>query len=194
MNNAAEPRLDKKPMRPLLTFVALILLTLLFVGCSENSADVSVIGISEPFDDAILEAEAGAISYKEALVSGNETYRLLPTYDNRDAALSNVRDEVSPLLSYLQKYYLIPVPFSDVSWQLYRDANDSIRDENNRTNWSPSLSKQSNRLKSFFDIYENEAENKRIIDIAFKEGIDAVSLMLPENANTQHDNGKEKPT
>lgn len=152
-------------------------------GCEAMSAfsqsGVKVVGISEPFSSQGERVNVGSMSYKVALDDGQQLYRLMPTYDNKQAALSNMRDEASGLIGYLQRHYMIPLPFSDLSWRLYRDANENIRSSLSRPGWQSEYTQQSDDLMAFFDIYENEDDNNQIINTALEEGMEAVELELP---------------
>lgn len=144
-----------------------------------SQSGVKVVGISEPFSSQGERVNVGSMSYKVALDDGQQLYRLMPTYDNKQAALSNMRDETSGLIGYLQRHYMIPLPFSDLSWRLYRDANENIRNTLSRPGWQAEYTQQSDDLMVFFDIYENDDDNNRIINAALKEGMEAVELELP---------------
>lgn len=171
------------------TVTAFLLSAVLVIACmgacaceamgAFSQSGVKVVGISEAFSSQGERVNVGSMSYKVALDDGQQLYRLMPTYDNKQAALSNMRDEAGGLIGYLQRHYMIPLPFSDLSWRLYRDANENIRSTLSRPGWQTEYTQQSDDLMVFFDIYENDDDNNQIINTALKEGMEAVELELP---------------
>lgn len=114
----------------------------------------------------------GTVSIKQELVSGQETFHLLATFDNPVEALENARANNIDAVHLLQLQNPWLGPFSRWNWFFYRDALNRLYGV--AGTGDTEMDEQLYALQCFFDIYENNDENARIIARARHEGIDVV--------------------
>lgn len=81
-----------KPPSSLMTVVIAVALAGL-CGCAAAHGEVRVSEVNVPFDMGSSFQPVGSASVKQEISDGGEGYWLLPTFDDRDAALENVRRE-----------------------------------------------------------------------------------------------------
>ncbi len=147
----------------------------LLAGCT-TAADVEVRDVDVPFELSGTLQGVGEVSYKQELASDGESFLLLPTFDDRAAALEGVKGEASDAVALLESRCPWLGPLSAGNWAAYRDelnaSFDGLCDGSARDD-------QLALLRGFFDIYENDDENASLIAHAQHEGLDAVRPELP---------------
>lgn len=146
-------------------------------GCAAAHEEVRVNEVDVPFELAPSLQPVGSASVKQEISDGSESYRLLPTFDDRDAALENVKREAPDAVAALESRNLLFGPLSDWNWGFYRDALNDCADEACE---EEDLSEQFGMLRAFFDVYENDDDNAAIIDRAQREGLAAVKGDIPD--------------
>ncbi len=146
-------------------------------GCAETYAEVCIEEVSVPFELATSLQPMGSASIKQEISDGHESYRLSPTFDDRDAALENAKKEAPEVVAALQSRNFWLGPLSGWNWGFYRDALSGCADELGQ---DENLAEQVAVLRAFFDIYENDDENAAIVDRARREGLGAVKADIPD--------------
>ena len=139
--------------------------------------EVHVEEVSVPFELAPSLQVVGNASVKQEISDGNESYRLLPTFNDRDAALENVKKEAPDVVAILEARNFWLGSFSGWNWGFYRDALSGCADELGK---EENLVEQVAVLRAFFDIYENDDENAAIIDRVRREGLGAAKVDIPD--------------
>jgi hypothetical protein len=161
--------------------ISCFLLAMILVSCSysisfassistEKSCDViSVISLengTKPFKSSAEIKDLGSISYAEAINVNGSTYNLYPTFDDPNKALAAVSEFTGEILSGMQVLYGLPA-FDENSWLSYQKKITSYTDYlakiYSKGDKKFLLHKMIPKLVGFFDIYENTAENYRIL-------------------------------
>ncbi len=119
-----------KPPSSLMTVVIAVALAGL-CGCAAAHGEVRVSEVDVPFDLGSSLQPAGSASIKQAISDGGESYWLLPTFDDRDAALENVRREAPDVVAALESRNFWLGPLSGWNWGFYRE-NAAIVDRARR--------------------------------------------------------------
>lgn len=160
-------------MAALATVIALVGLC----GCTAAHEEVIVNEVDLPFDLASSLQPVGSASIKQEISDGGESYRLPPTFDDREEALENVRREAPDAVAALESRNFWLGPLSGWNWGFYRDALGSCADDLGE---GDQMADQVALLRAFFDIYENDDENVAIISRAQREGLGAVMADIPD--------------
>lgn len=165
-----------------------------------NSSPVYEMRTDVPFKCQLAKtAAAYSSSIKSKVkIEGND-YLLYPTFDNQEEAMANFALENARALTLLSTTFNLE-PISSVNWSDYYCAAQAMFDDKNCPDWYNETSSEYNRLLSFFDIYENDAENKKIESILtdFKasgsnftekkeEMLKTLDLLLPYQATLGND-------
>ncbi|WP_282191451.1 hypothetical protein [Adlercreutzia caecimuris] len=148
-------------------------------GCAAAHGEVRVSEVDVPFEMGSSFQPAGSASIKQEISDGGESYWLLPTFDDRDAALENVRREAPDAVAALESRNFWLGPLSGWNWGFYRDALNGCADD---LGGGEDVAGQVALLRAFFDIYENDDENAAIVDRARREGLGAVMADLPDQS------------
>lgn len=105
-----------------------------------------------------------ATSVKEEIVIDNKALALYVTYDNPDAALTQIKKNCDNLINELRLFYNLE-DFSEITWHTYYDVFKNYLTESDITVYTEE-SYEYNQLYSFFDIYENNDINEELKEIA----------------------------
>ncbi|MEY8460193.1 hypothetical protein AALA69_03580 [Eggerthellaceae bacterium 24-137] len=146
-------------------------------GCAAAHEEVRIGEVDVPFELASSLQPVGSASVKQEISDGGESCRLLPTFDDRDAALENVRREAPDAVAALESRNFWLGPLSGWNWGFYRDALGSCADDLGE---GDQMADQVALLRAFFDIYENDDENAAIIGRAQRDGLGAVMGDIPD--------------
>lgn len=145
-------------------------------GCAAAHGEVRVSEVDVPFEMGSSLQSVGSASIKQEISDGGEGYWLLPTFDDRDAALENVRRVAPDAVAALESRNFWLGPISGWNWGFYRDALNGCADD---LGGGEDVAEQVALLRAFFDIYENGDENAAIVDRARREGLGAVMGDIP---------------
>ena len=121
--------------------------------------------VSVPFDSGNSTSDEPPMSIKNSISINGKSYWLLPTYDNKDDAISKIKSDASKVLEYLKFKYELE-DFSDVTWEEYREAQMKMFDCADCPTWYNEDTDSYMKLKCFFDIYENDDDNDLMLSIA----------------------------
>ena len=98
-------------------------------------------------------------SVKEEILIDDRAIALYTTYDNPEAALSQISIDCAGIIQEISNIYNIG-EFSDSTWNEYYDKLEEYINDNNSI--YSSLSSQYNDLLVFFDVYENDDINDEL--------------------------------
>ena len=129
----------------------------------ENEAVIEKVSV--PFDSGNSTSDEPPMSIKNSISINGKSYWLLPTYDNKDDAISKIKSDASKVLEYLKFKYELE-DFSDVTWEEYREAQMKMFDCADCPTWYKEDTDSYMKLKCFFDIYENDDDNDLMLSIA----------------------------
>ena len=146
-------------------------------GCAAAHGEVRVSDVDVPFEMGSSFQSVGSASIKQEISNGGESYWLLPTFDDRDAALENVRREAPDAVAALESRNFWLGPLSGWNWGFYRDALNGCDDD---LGGGEDVAGQAAMLRAFFGIYENDDENAAIVGRARREGLGAVMGDIPD--------------
>lgn len=126
----------------------------------------------------------GDISYKQQIEINGEKRLLFPTFDDPDKAIEEISSKCPHLLGYLHGRKLILGPLSKSNAAQYQELMTQILDSDNCPDWYGEQDDEFLLLRSFFDIFENDAENAELIKTAQQHGLDAIAYSLPYEYHT----------
>lgn len=126
-----------------------------------NIENCEIQSVSKKFDSVEELDGLGSISIKQKLTDGQNSWYLLPTFDDREEALLVVKKETPSVLSLLSERYGIG-EFSSSTWENYRSAIYKMYAEKDCPNWYVEGNEEISKLEAFFDIYENDEDNEEI--------------------------------
>lgn len=129
-----------------------------------KNPDYQVITLDKPIpfgEDIEGLSNIGSMSYKQALVIKGTANNLLPTFDDRDQTLENLRVEAADLLAVVQDEYELE-PFGQENIQAYAAySNEYIEMESSRyINWKYEYS----LIRNFANMEDNSLFNAILID------------------------------
>lgn len=124
----------------------------------ESGSDVEAVNVSVDFPGF---EDYGGASAKEALKEGEETYLLLPTFDDKGKAIAKAREDAwgSNILTALL--------MNRFTWKIARGTAGGFNGDESTFN-----------LLQFFDLYENEESNRELKRAAFREGLSSIGKDL----------------
>lgn len=121
--------------------------------------NLQLIDVDIEFDASDTLKEFGRISTKQALVMDGKENLLYCTFDDPDYAFDTLIKNYGDVLQQMKKKYFL-FKISKNNWHKYRDVANDFRESN------PESEEEHDKraaVQQFFDIYENEEENKRVI-------------------------------
>lgn len=116
------------------------------------------------------------ISIKKCVVIDNIENNLYPTFNNKDNALCNIKKDTKQVLDIIKEQNSLS-ELNDNNWEVYSNLvfqydNDTYKE-------------QIAKLKSFFDIYENDQSNINILQVLDKNNYNEIReelyYLLPYN-------------
>lgn len=191
----------------------LVVSTVTFVNANEKAefdqdlgklCEFSVTKSSESFESSEVLSTIGEVSYKVAVRINDKNYNLYPTFDDPAKAVDNVKERCSEILAEIQDQHNLDdfnvetamTYYEGVSWY-DEDAFEKKKAGEIEKEAYKKIRTDISYLKSFFDIFENDAENEKILkeirnlnglsDVAnvnvkkLADSLDSLKIMLPYN-------------
>ena len=124
----------------------------------ESNSNVEAVDVSVDFPGF---EDYGGASAKEALKEGEETYLLLPTFDDKGKAIGKAREDA------WKSNILTALLMNRLTWKVARGTVGGFNGDENTLN-----------LLQFFDLYENDESNRDLKRTAFKEGLGSIDRDL----------------
>lgn len=157
---------------------------LMLWGCSvtksASAEKLEVVDVNEPFELPQLLSGTGGASVKQAIVDPDGgTHELLATFDDPAAAMRSVTSDTGRVLDLLQGSFGLPA-LDGSSWSRYKWAMYAEFGRDDCPDWYGDGDPQFDKLRAFFDIYENDEENDEILKVASTQGFEAAEPMLPD--------------
>lgn len=121
----------------------------------ESSSDVETVNVSVDFPGF---EDYGGASAKEALKEGEETYLLLPTFDDKGKAIGKAREDA------WKSNILTALLMNRLTWKIAKGTAGGFNGDESTFS-----------LLQFFDLYENDENNRELKRTAFKEGLSSIS-------------------
>jgi len=141
---------------------------------------LEVVDVNEPFELPQLLSGTGGASVKQAIVDPDGgTHELLATFDDPAAAMRSVTSDTGRVLDLLQGSFGLPA-LDGSSWSRYKWAMYAEFGRDDCPDWYGDGDPQFDKLRAFFDIYENDEENDEILKVASTQGFEAAEPMLPD--------------
>lgn len=143
--------------------VLLSFCTALTAFANEKGTEIFASSIDN-FDTRIMPGlpTENTFSVKQVLTLGDKTVYLYTTFDEPDEALSNIKVSCSNVICLLKEVFQLD-EFSSDTWELYQNALYVMHDSEKRPDWYMESNSEIASLRFFFDIYENDSQNKDII-------------------------------
>lgn len=116
------------------------------------------------FDDSEF-SEYGGVTVDLEIVVNDTALPLFPTFVDSELAINVVSQNCDTVLDVLRNQYNLE-PFSKENWRIYYDCMSSYYDEPNKKKWFKEENPKVAELELFFDIYENQSENAKLIEKA----------------------------
>ena len=120
----------------------------------ESNSNVEAVDVSVDFPGF---EDYGGASAKEALKEGEETYLLLPTFDDKDKAIAKAREDA------WKSNILTALLMNRLTWKIAMGTVGGFNGDESTLN-----------LLQFFDLYENDENNRELKRTAFKEGLSSI--------------------
>lgn len=124
----------------------------------ESDSDVKTVDVSVDFPGF---EDYGGASVKEALKDGEESYLLLPTFDDKGKAIGKAREDAwkssIPTALLMNRF----------TWKIARNTVGGFDDDESTLS-----------LLQFFDLYENDESNRELKRTAFREGLSSIGKDL----------------
>ena len=136
-------------------------------AAARHSVELKTFAPPKPFDVSNLRG-IGSISVKQALMIDGEENDLFCTFDDPDAALSDLKAAIPEYLAFLKEtYHLAEISLKnlDVYVEKKYDYEQQLTDANDDE--GPSAYKQGETLESFRHIYGLTAQNDAAIRTVF---------------------------
>lgn len=160
---------DPKPSllkRGVLVFAAAIVIVLgigslvpaLMDQALESGSDVEAVKVSVDFPGF---EDYGGASAKEALKEGEETYLLLPTFNDKGKAIGKAREDA------WESNILTALLMNRLTWKIARGTVGGFNGDESTFN-----------LLQFFDLYENDESNRELKRTVFREGLCSIGKDL----------------
>lgn len=124
--------------------------------------------------ESVLLSDIGTISVKEKLTLDNQEFLLYPTFDDPITSLEEISVDCSSVLDLLSEEYALP-DLSQESWEDYYTAMYAIFNSESCPDWYSESNLEFRKLRSFFDIYENDQKNAEIAGLAQEASVRSVS-------------------
>ena len=141
---------------------------------SLEKRNCSLIGTNEYKAPNSLD-DIGRISVKQILSINNIGISLYPVFEDKDMALENIRIACPNIISELSKSYDLP-KFSEENCVDYRNKMREHLDNPQKPDWYDKNNCEFAKLDMFFDIYENDDKNAKIIKMV--KSVDSISLLM----------------
>mgnify|MGYP004581605071 CR=1 FL=1 len=120
----------------------------------ESNSNVEAVDVSVDFPGF---EDYGGASAKEALKEGEETYLLLPTFDDKDKAIAKAREDA------WKSNILTALLMNRLTWKIAMGTVGGFNGDESTLN-----------LLQFFDLYENDESNRELKRTAFREGLSSI--------------------
>lgn len=147
--------------------ILFVCLTMLLIGFSVTSAMPlsAAENAGAPAFASRRLAGGSTVSVKQTVTIGGKEYPLYCTFDDQDEAIANIAQEAAPLLALLQNVYGLDAFSAETVCDYYFASLELLNDpeySDDYTESNPAFRK----LRSFYDIYENEEKNAQILSDA----------------------------
>lgn len=120
----------------------------------ESNSNVEAVDVSVDFPGF---EDYGGASAKEALKEGEETYLLLPTFDDKGKAIGKAREDA------WKSNILTALLMNRLTWKVAKGTVGGFNGDESTFS-----------LLQFFDLYENDENNRELKRTAFKEGLSSI--------------------